>query len=62
MNAATIAAYGGMGVGSVASILGAAVLASAWHGEAPKRSGFAAGVGLVLIGATLSIVAGRSLR
>ncbi|HXS82636.1 MAG TPA: hypothetical protein VN896_07925 [Methylomirabilota bacterium] len=62
MSAPAVAAYTGIVLGNVASILGASLLSSAWTGEAPKRSALGAGLGLVAVGTTLSIIAGRSLR
>lgn len=41
-------------VASVASIVGGALISSAWTGEAPKRSAALAGVGLLALGAVIA--------
>ena len=40
-------------VASVASIVGGALIAGAWTGEAPKKSAAIAGLGLLALGAVI---------
>jgi len=40
-------------VASIASIVGGALIAGAWTGEAPKKSATIAGVGLLALGALI---------
>jgi hypothetical protein len=47
----------GTSLGTVATILGAALITAAWAGEAPKRSGVGFGLGMVALGATLTALA-----
>lgn len=57
-----IAPYVGLALGQVSGIVGATLISAAWMGEAPKRSAVIAGMGLVGLGAVLSVLGSRSLR
>lgn len=43
-------------VASVASIVGGALIASAWTGDAPKKSAAIVGVGFLALGATVGFL------
>lgn len=46
--------YAAAVAGGVATILGGALIAEAWSGDAPKKSAVPVGVGLLLLGAIVA--------
>jgi hypothetical protein len=58
----TFAPVAGLVIGNVASVIGASLVTAAWAGEAPKRSGWVVGVGMLGLGTTLTIIANRRLK